>query len=427
VYDEVKVHTTVKEDRTREVPRTVYNDVISQGSRPTVTTDYRFEEDTKTRTVTTVTYEDVQERKERTKFRTETRTAFRDVVQHKYRTAYRDEVVQRSRDEVVTKYRTEVRDKTVIKYKEVPVDAVRDVEEDVDVWTLYPHTVTKYVTETKQRENFVEKTCEFQDTREEDRVKTVVEYRQVEETVTESVPVTKSRTIIVNGEEKTELWVQYEDQEFTNLKYKPFNVDQHYTETVTFTNTRDCSYTETVDYTVKTPYDVTEDTPHVVTETVSREESYKTTKTVPFEVIEQELVQVPYPVTNKVAYTETIRVPFQEAYTVTRSEPYLETVQIPYTEVYYINKKVPHINTEEIPFTHLKKVSFDVHGTESFDIATPTASTVYDTETYQVDVPAIEIVLEPREVYEQVTVEHSHPLNHQYVYTPDTHVVDHHH
>jgi len=314
VYDEKHIHVEVEEERTREVPRTVYDDVVTQGTRPTVETGYRFEEDTKTRTVTTVTYEDVQERKERTKYRTETVTRFRDVVQNKYRTVYRDEVVNRSRDEVVTKYRTEVRDKKVIKYKEVPVDAVREVSEDVDLWKKYPETTTRYVTETKQRTNHVEKTCDFQDTRLEDRTKTVVEYREVEEEVTELVPVTryvtetkqranhvektcdfqdtrledrtrtvveyreveetvtklvpqtKYRTVTINGEEKTEEWIEYVEQEFTNRKYKPFNVDQHYQEEVTFTNTRDCSYDEVVDYTVKTPYDVTIDTPVRVTE-----------------------------------------------------------------------------------------------------------------------------------------------------------------
>merc|ERR1711990_622108 len=120
VYDEKHIHVEVEEERTRQVPRTVYDDVVTQGTRPTVETAYRFEEDQKTRTVTTVTYEDVQERKERTKYRTEIVTDYRDVVQQKYRTVYRDEVVQRSRDEVVTKYRTEVVDKKVIKYKEVP-------------------------------------------------------------------------------------------------------------------------------------------------------------------------------------------------------------------------------------------------------------------------------------------------------------------
>merc|ERR1712173_213724 len=140
----------------------------------------------------------------------------------------------------------------------------------------------------------------------------------------------------------------------------------------------------------------------------------KTTKTVPFEVIEQELVQVPY--------TETIRVPYQEAYTVTRKEPYLETVQTPYTEVYYINKKVPVINVEEIPFSHLKKVAYDVAGTETFDIVTATPRTVYDEETYTVEVPAIEVVEVPRTVYREIEIEHSHQLSHGYDYTPDAHV-----
>jgi len=108
---------------------------------------------------------------------------------------------------------------------------------------------------------------------------------------------------------------------------------------------------------------------------------------------------------------------------VTRREPYLDVVSTPYTEVYYINKKVPHINVEEIPFNHLKRVAYDIHGTENFDIHTPTPRTVYDTETYTVEVPAVETIQVPREVYQQVEIEHSHPLSHGYQYTPDAHVV----
>jgi len=127
---------------------------------------------------------------------------------------------------------------------------VRTVYKEEEVWKTRPETVTKTVTETKYREEQIELTRPVEVTITHDRTRTVTEYKLVEETLYLEVPVQESREITYVDEDgvehtKTEYWTTTETKPFTNKKYKPHDVIEHYTEEETIIEIE--TYFETIE------------------------------------------------------------------------------------------------------------------------------------------------------------------------------------